>query len=187
MGFAMGGAAGLPLPPHKAQKFTLKYQPGAGYSVLSGQGQQMPMVASFGKNVQPVANYLEAEKTKGLFSKGAGCNWSSLPIMIGSKSYELKASKPGSNQYKFGMFVPIPNNMVFLCVRQDGSVGIGGGGFALAPNCSTPPRKLDGKGDMTMTLIVKFQSRTSASGMLLFEGNSHGNPFFAKAPVSMTR
>ena len=104
----------------------------------------MEMVAGATDDLGSIPDYLNEEEANGLFTPGSGCDWSSLPTMIGSKIYPLEATIAASNLPRGAMIVPIPNNPIFVCVRQDGSVGASGD---MDVDCSSPERNLDGDGE----------------------------------------
>ena len=183
-GFVLSAVGAIPLPAQPGQTLTMQFVSDAGYSTLSGQGQQLVMVGGMPQNVAPVAAYLDEEQAEGFFTPGPGCNWLNQPVMIGSKRYDLTATIPGDSNPAFYMPIPISDAVIIVCVRADGSIEVGEG---FGANCGVPDQELDGEGELNMTLIVKFQSPSSATGVLIFTGNSRGNRFYAKAPITMTR
>ncbi|MCB2048459.1 MAG: hypothetical protein KDE32_09565 [Novosphingobium sp.] len=174
----------IPLPPHKGKRFKIAFDPENGKAVLSGDGQKLDMIAASSKELNKVSRHLDGEDLKGMVDKKAGCDWYSLPIMVGSKMYRLKGVEQGGKP-TWSMFLPIPKKPMYICLREDGRVAgefLGG-----TSECWTEPYEVDAKGDMKMSVIVKFQSATSGGGMLYFEGKSGSYPFAAAAPIKFSR
>lgn len=179
------GGMTIPLPPHKPQRFTLKFDPALGHSELSGEGQKMAMISADAKALDKVSRHLDSDDVSRMVAKGQGCEWYSLPIMVGSKMYKLQAHDPGSKEADWWMYLPFPGKPMLVCLRNDGIAAIDFGGPERV--CETPPHLLDGKGDMKMSLVMKFQSARSGSGVLVFEGKSGKSRFAAIAPITMSR
>jgi hypothetical protein len=185
-GLPVGGIT-IPLPANPPQRFTLTFDPAAGYATLSGEGQSMAMVGATPAELGGVSKYLSSADIDKLITKGKGCAWNALPIMVGSNVYGLDTPATPGGKGRFS-YVGLPGLKVTLCVLPDGSyreatdrdLGVDRG-------CKQEAKPAVRMGDMKMSLIMKFQSSTQGSGVLLFEGQQDESRFTAIAPITMSR
>lgn len=182
-GFARAGTMTFPLPPSRGETIKLKFDPDIGASILSGKNDQILMIAGSDEALKEVSKYLDKEETDGLFTRSTGCDWYALPIMIGSRTYELSGHFPGSDQA--WQALAVPGTGIVVCIMKDGTVTMAN--VSTGEGCIVPDRDIVGDGEMNMTVIVKFQNPNLGTGIVLFEGLSDGITFSARAPITLTR
>jgi hypothetical protein len=200
-GFAAAGAMVLPLPAHPPQTVVLDYDEGAWYATLTGMaGERMVMFPTDENQIEAVVKYLTEADAANLLEIGAGCDWYSLPLMLGSNSYSLNRAggQPGTMRLDIAnisdgtlthlsvcipMHGPEDNDVVY----QVGNNRVGAAMNDCALDDDHPSLLQAGEGQLLMNLLVKFQSTESASGIVIFEGVMNGQRFGAKAPVTLSR
>jgi hypothetical protein len=195
------------LQPHPAQTLHFAFDPEYFVAELTGAapGEKLVLLpvdtpetaeAAVGALGDIISDYLGSVRTD--------CQGHEVPLMIGTNAYSLEragrtpAERPNAIAGSFG------NLGFYYCIN--GSPGAGTsfaivtgrpGRLAGAPpgistdhseNCLhdddfLPPAS----GQMSMSLAVKFQSSTSGTGILVFEGKQNGYEFRAAAPVTLER
>lgn len=195
-GLAVGGVP-IPLPAHPPVAMRLEYDAEGGFAILGGQGQQMVMVPVVTETASAVlGDWFEhfATATEGMDA----CEWYALPTLVGSNVYALKGTtQTGSLQwfddsgavmeYNMGAVFCVGDHAYFLLLQS------GPEGKVLVPGEDTDGSRcadtdvIRSAGDMSMTISLKFDSPSSARGMLTFMGESDGYSFAAWAPITMTR
>lgn len=177
LGESNRGVAGVPLPPHGAQPLGFKYDPQRGVAVLSGQDTPDQMI------LFPVAS-AQAEQAARAFARGDAakaraasthCNPDSLRIFVGTNSYALDRD---AAQHRGGS-----SEAAYFCSM----LGMTGIPPAPVQRACSPRTTEAAHGQMTMTLLVRFQSANAGSGMLYFQGEMEGSHFGAAAPVQLSR
>lgn len=89
-GFAVAGAMMIPLPAHPPQTVVLDYDEQAWHATLTGMaGERLVMFPTDERQIEEVVTYLNEADAANLLQFGAGCDWYSLPLMLGSNSYSL--------------------------------------------------------------------------------------------------
>ncbi|MBV0914114.1 hypothetical protein [Anianabacter salinae] len=206
----------LPLPPHAPLRLTMAYDPETGTSQLTGNGpnEQLIMFPTHESLVPQIQEMVSAADKENLLNIGTDCDWYALPLMVGTNTYSLES--PGfveTGTTVLALFLPgVSNELTQSAIKSTAVCLTGkdkqeiadlmGGGRAqnmidalenvelAGPlfvaqdfGCAVTPSS----GEMTMTLLVKFQSPESGTGMLIFEVNQGGTRAIAKAPVTMSR
>lgn len=203
----------MPLPAHAPLRLTMAHDPATGTSQLTGSGpdEQLIMIATHESLVPQIRELVSAADKEDLLNTGEGCDWHALPLMVGTRTYSLDApassetgtvialALPEGSPESAPMFAPVAcltsrdkqGIVDFLGERSQaafGSLGrIASSGKLYVQHdadCNASPAS---SGDMTMTLLVKFQTPSSGTGMVIFEVNQNGTPAIAKAPVTMSR
>lgn len=195
----------LPLPAHPPQPLTITYDPAAGIATATGAapGETMLLVPTTAQGAAAVVGIIGEQDMEDYLEIGTGCDWYSIPLMIGTNNYSLSSlgidSTPNALVGTFGDIT------AGIC-RDSGEFGIDRGTFD-NPRLRTPNGSIGSfnlvninecpgasrevwsfsEGQMSMSLAVKFQSESSGTGILLFEGMKDGYPFSAKAPVRFSR
>jgi len=205
---AVGVPFPMPLPSHAPVPMKLTYDPETGLANLSGMNsdnrrENMVMFPSLPENLPRVVQALNTAQQEGLFQIGPGCDWYSLPIMVGTNHYSLDSTRVtgigdtpaavsllGDREFVVGIAcISFPEDdealdiVGYLLRRVDGIVKI-------HPVPESPDhclRVTQSSGDMSMTIIVKFQSPNSGIGIVSFKGTSDGHTIKARAPITMTR
>jgi hypothetical protein len=197
-GLAVGGWP-IPLPAHPPVAMRLEYDAEGGFAILSGQGQQMLMVPVVTEIVSDVLGdwfpHFEGS-TEGM----EACDWYALPTLIGSNVYALSGAIPAewarvlgesnaSIEYAVAILCVADRSYIFGVARDIDETDvhpIADGAPDGSTNCEDRgTRSL--QGDMSMTISLKFDSPSSARGMLTFVGESDGYSFAAWAPITMFR
>lgn len=198
-GFAIGGVP-IPLPAHPPVAMRLEYVADGGYAILSGQGQQMAMVPM----VTETATEVLGDWSEHFVSSTEGmeaCDWYALPTLMGSNVYALRGAIPPDMATVLGEYSSSTDSFavgIFACVGGRTPVFIAGGtsegvGYGQADEVLDYSRFCGDKGmrstqgDMSMTISLKFDSPSSARGMLTFSGEYDGYPFAAWAPITLFR
>jgi hypothetical protein len=201
----------LPLPAHPPQPLTITYDPAAGIATATGAapGETMLLVPTTPEGAAAVVGSIGEEDMEDYLEIGTGCDWYSIPLMIGTNIYSLDSlvelspsqdapdNLPNSVYGSFNgiafryCYDPYNPDPVFQTGRQDIPNG-GGPQYNHSCDPSRPDRNVAptirvSEGQMSMSLAVKFQSPSSGTGILLFEGMKDGYPFAAKAPVRFSR
>lgn len=206
----------MPLPPHEPLRLTMAYDPETGTSQLTGNGpdEQLIMFPTHESLVPQIQELVSEADKEDLLNIGEGCNWYALPLMVGTDTYSLDAPASSDGTTVIALALPdelsksMPvrrSTMVCFTSREKQAIGDFISDNATADyvvNTIIPAMEKAGKlyvmddfipctppgtGDMTMTLLVKFQSPNSGTGMLIFEVNQNGTRAIAKAPVTMSR
>ena len=209
-GFAAAGAMVIPLPAHPPKRMALDYTEGDYFATLSAEDGSMVMFPTDPDQIEAVVKHMNEADAANLLEIGTGCDWYALPIMAGSNSYSLdRAEGPPEaialafitgNGPRVGVCVAMPYEAAGLQGGDMNSVSLGDGRNSelevwsmedeSTKGCfpdQEPFRLEAGQGQMVMNLLVKFQSPTSATGIVIFEGQMNGQGFGAKAPVRLTR
>lgn len=186
-GMAITGGPAVPLPAHPPVRMGLEYNSEGGYAILSGQGQQMLMLPTATETASGLLGGLYQNfvtSTEGMDA----CDWYALPTLVGTNAYDLSGhfGPPSGN--------PDGKNLS-LCYDGDHyifnyEVGLYNGvieEIVLKKVGSCDDRDWVDGGDMTMTIALKFDSPSSARGMLSFSGKHGGYRFAAWAPITMSR
>jgi hypothetical protein len=197
-GLAIGGLP-IPLPAHPPVPVTLEYILEGGHAILNAQGQDMLMMPTTTEDASELLGELNqylVTSTEGMDA----CDWYALPTLVGTNLYDLS----------FNLVTPVmdPDPVsIYFCINGT-THGYGVVDFrevtigdqvenvpvldrfrpedqgGLIP-CNIPIGTLPA--GMTMTVALKFDSPSSARGMLTFEGASGPFPFAAWAPITMAR
>jgi len=201
----MGGITAIPLPSHAPVPMKLTYDPETGFANLSGENpdggpENMIMFPSLPENLPTLADYLIAAERERLVEIGSGCDWDFLPIMVGTNRYSLdraEAVETGNMMYAIVGGEAAGGCVFFEETSETRLIGhsllrvideIPVVDLAIGPETSTCERTVrQTSGEFHMTIVVKFQSLNSGAGMVIFEGQSDGHRFAAKAPITLTR
>jgi hypothetical protein len=178
-GIVIGGPR-IPLPAHPPVAVSLQYNSEGGYAILSAQGQEMIMLPTS----TDMATTLLGGMSENFVTSTEGmnaCDWYALPTLVGTSVYDLTTTRyedrppVASADICFNdVFYVFDLNEVGLPVLDPiGTV-------CQLPVGSTP-------GEMTMTVALKFDSPSSARGMLHFQGKTGEYPFAAWAPITLSR
>ncbi len=163
------------------------------------------------ESVEPFLPVLNEAEAEGILDLGTGCDWHSLPLLMGANVHSLfdtdANSRPKAYVAAFG------DRSITLCRDGLASQDCTGGDDYLPPTyfritgthepdgdlvmfkddshycvpSSEVPSPTATPGQMIMNLIVKIRSTSFATGMLVFEGEKDGYTFKAKAPVTLSR
>lgn len=201
----------MPLPPHEPLRLTMAYDPETGTSQLTGNGpdEQLIMFPTHESLVPQIQEVVSEADKEDLLNIGEGCNWYALPLMVGTNTYSLDAPASSEAGTMIALALPealptsAPMSASLACLTrkewqgmtdfvEDNDLISAVEAMLSAPQlyvqpdaeCNVTPAS---SGDMTMTLLVKFQSPNSGTGMLIFEVNQSGTRAIAKAPVTMSR
>lgn len=189
-GIAKAGVMDVPLPDQPPVTLTVEFLAEAGIGFLSGQGQDMiimPMVPGLVDNWATVLPQADQEKYK---KPGASCGWKALRSFIGTTEYVLDGvynGKPPAKIKENMMVGTCKDNPLFditLDVGADLAMAI----LDILPG--VPPINCFGyktEGDMSMTIVARFESPTSGFGHVYFEGKTDVSRFWANAPLTLTR
>ncbi len=213
-GGGLGAVIPFPLPAHPPQSVKIDVDEELGIATLKHAGRELaiiPIAADQVKGATELLNQADADEL--IDTKGA-CNWYSLPLMLGSDTYMLDpAMQPDTDTFIFVRTIdtlesgqPIGVTHIFckggIQSMTDWSIYDPDAEGQLAPDvyvhevpqgeypnsCWREPDPREPKpGEMTMNLLVKFNSPNSGSGILLFMGEMDGYKFAARAPVTLTR
>ncbi|SLN55695.1 hypothetical protein ROA7450_02871 [Roseovarius albus] len=183
--------------------------------ILSGEGQYLLMLpVSTEAAADHISTLVQDEVTADLMPGSASCDWYALPAMIGTTSYSLKSDElepvirpENVHLWQGGVVInicpegekeeelwsSIPDEYRDTSNDTDARIRLSektdlqiyrDEKSACAVHNST-------KGDLDMTLIVKFSSPNSASGIVSFWGKMDAGGqkigFFAQTPVKMSR
>lgn len=203
----------MPLPPHEPLRLTMDHDPETGTSQLTGNGRNEKMIMfptheSLVPRIQDLVNQAEKEN---LLNFGDSCDWSALPLIVGTNSYSLDTPASSETGTAIALALPeglpasAPMSAPLVCLtsrdKQDIVDLLGESSqavFGLVATMASAGKlyvqhdakcnaTLASSGDMTMTLLIKFQNPDSGTGMLIFEVNQNGMRAIARAPVTMTR
>lgn len=204
------GAGTTPFPAPRPTTLEFAYWRNFGFGVLSGDGQSMVMLpADAQATAEHIDGLLSATGLPNLQPTDAECDWYALPAIIGTNEYALQGSGPnapniedfryeGTDNWRSGSithYLSICNREGFehLLNRRDRVPGTDTTldiRPLLVADCPETARA-DGNGKMAMTLILKFDSPNSASGVASFRGKVRAGgqriSFAAETPVWMTR
>ncbi|CAM3853095.1 hypothetical protein [Litorimonas haliclonae] len=193
-GVAMGqGFLPIPLMAHPPQNIDIDVDKEAGLASIQQGGEKIVLAPVAPDGVAEIDTMLRESDAEGMIDTSGGCDWYSLPLMVGSNLYDLSADVKGL--YKNSTTVILGSLGAFMVCRDSN------GPMELARTTSDAPvmvieeyRELCPKrdlvpdeGELVMTLLVKFNGPNSGSGVLLFEGYMNGAFAGAKAPVTLTR
>lgn len=201
-GIAIGGPP-IPLPAHPPVEMGLEYNSEGGYAILSGQGQQMLMLPTSTETASNILGGLNENFVTATEGMDA-CDWYALPTLVGSNWYDLTRIITSQTSPSIGAADGTSAAaMIFFCINdlQYYTVfAVEEGGPVMvevaqdidwtsgppSPNeCNIPIDAVTG--DMKMTIALKFDSPSSARGMLSFRGEQGGYHFAAWAPITMSR
>lgn len=206
----------MPLPPHAPLRLTMTYDPETGTSQLTGNGpdEQLMMFPTHESLVPQIQALVSAVDKEGLLNIGEDCDWYALPLMVGTSTYSLDVPANSETGTAIALALPdglptsAPMSAPLACLTSRDKQGIVNFLGQNSPahkavfdavatmasagklyvqhdaECNATPTS---SGNMTMTLLVKFQSASSGTGMLIFEVNQNGTRAIAKAPVTMSR
>lgn len=182
----------------------------------SGPDEHLVMFPTHESLVPQIQEMVSEADKAGLLNIGDSCDWYGLPLMVGTNSFSLYAPATSETGTAIALALPegLPNSapmsVPLTCLTAQDKQGITaflrenapakdsaaafGAVASLASSgtlyvqhnaaCNVTPAS---SGDLLMTLLVKFQSPTAATGMLIFEMNQNGLQAIAKAPVTMSR
>ena len=202
----------FPLPPQAPVGMTLTYDPDIGAAIMSGDGQQMIMMPTMTETAAQALGP-DFEDLVGSAASGAECDWYALPTLVGTNEYFLSggAIPPEYELLAGGTTRTSGFSAVFLCVngkRIDAFLSFEGKWAIIGPDIGigTKPSHMDEqawqnlkpvsafkcgqnlpKGDMSMTIALKFDSPSSGRGRVVYDGELDGSRFTVVAPVEMTR
>lgn len=227
-GVAVGAGRRIPLPPN-TQTFTIEFDPTIGIADLKG-GSPPQTLALFPTNLTAVeeiiwfvidigedddGNQTERNLLETQLNAGSGCDFYSLPIMLGFNTYAL--TQPAEGLGAYSLEVAVGGNYATLCFSRsevesnidnlrEGDLrrgvevsGESAGEVTGAYFVETDQRDIESRracnldvppptpGTMVMSLVMKFHSANQGTGILQFEGEQGGHKFFARAPVTMSR
>lgn len=173
----------------------------SGTALLEGAApdELLLMLPAGAQNAQIAADALEQEGV-GPTSAG-GCNWASLPLMIGSNVYELRPGPQSPSNGVFGQVLGVGFGYCYNGAAGEGnsSFQIFSGGIGPIPlpvvaqegelEYCNPPAEVPqpAAGQMVMTMVVRFDSPNSGKGVLMFEGQQGPAQFSATAAISFSR
>ncbi|MBC2778577.1 hypothetical protein [Parasphingopyxis marina] len=200
-GLARAAGMAIPLPGHPAQALSLDYDPLSGTALLEGAApdELLVLLPASAEDAGIAAEALA--ENGGAPANGGECNWASLPLMIGSNVYELRPGPQSTNNAVYGQVLGFAFGYCYngSIDPSESSFQIFEGGLGPIPlpvyaeesttnACNPPPEApRPAPGQMVMTMIVRFDSQNSGSGLLLFEGRQGGNSFSATAPITISR
>ena len=199
-GVSMTGMGTHAFPAPEPTTLQFQYLPNYGFGELSGDGQSMLMFPAGG---QATAAYIDGvisqSSLQNVQPNSAGCDWYALPSLVGTNSYVLEGNGNTSidledlrgmmfdgdltiwfcaNTPTYDFFEDIDNEDSFAAAGVDDE------------ECRARSPQ-SGQGDMSMTLFLKFDSPSSASGVASFSGDMRAGRqrirFAAETPVWMTR
>ncbi|MCP5085798.1 MAG: hypothetical protein GY952_03190 [Rhodobacteraceae bacterium] len=186
------------LPPQPPVRLSLEFLPELGIGFLIGQGQEMMMIPARAEYIAAEVGFLSSPEIAEIAADAPDCDWSKLPVIVGTNIYELKqASNESQFKKNFSKVDLDPSTMILVCDGFFDSLPPGvvewidiqdpppGAGPALA-FCPGQPSKA-AKGEMSMTLFLRFSDTDSGSGELIFEGNLNSAHFAARAPITLSR
>jgi hypothetical protein len=194
----------VPLPDQPAVPLKVEFLPEVGIGFLSGQGQQMiilPMVPGLVDNWATALPQADKEKYD---KPGAGCGWKALRSFIATTDYVLGGvfnGKPPANlKGKASELRTCQENPIYDLIlagrvlteeEREQSKKI----FDLTLEQAGVPDELTGincyeikkGGDMSMTIVARFESPTSGFGHVYFEGRTDRSNFAGNAPITLSR
>lgn len=199
-GYTLSGVGQFPLPPQPAQSMEFQYIAHHDIGVLSGQGQHMIMLPG---NAGQMADHLDSllldTGLRDVRQDVSGCDWQTMPSLVGTNHYSLtgRGQEPdilrlmggaGWDGYLGISFCSTGATMETTeMIIGDTTVGVEVLD-ADNPACQQSP---GGRGDMQMTVLLRFDSPNSAAGILSFRGDMRAQGtrirFAAQAPLTMTR
>lgn len=182
----------------------------------SGPGEQLIMFPTHESLIPQIQEMVSEADKAGLLNIGDSCDWYGLPLMVGTNTYSLSAAATSETGTAIALALPeglptsAPMSVPLTCLTgQDkqgitaflqankpakfGAVAVGAVASLASSGtlyvqhdakCNVTP---ESSGDLSMTLLVKFQTPTAATGMLIFEISQNGLQAIAKAPVTMSR
>lgn len=211
-GYGAGGVLPFPLPAQPPQSVWIEVDAGKGIAYLKHDGQKLAIIPVLPSEAMAQEIRLDEAEQKGLLNTGGGCEWYSLPIMLGSNVYELSYAAAKAQGVADGTSIAMvvtEGEVFYACSngrmdRFKSTVSeILGEGVKVVEKSADAPEKAAGVekyceledidtpdprvGEMVMNLLVKFKSPDSGTGILHFKGQYGATVFEAKAPVSLTR
>ena len=179
-----GRAITIPLPPPPVASVNFTYD--AQQRVIDVESadlaEKMIMFPSAPAQQNQASQLLGAQTAGNAAASGSGCDWYSLPIMIGTNHYVSKSVN----------YVHYYSNHAANCAPGATGWGLGGTFYSaefdknmtMEEYCtSTPP----GRFDMEMTIVLRFTNSQSGSGSVHYTGKQDGVNFAASARVTLTR
>lgn len=211
-GYGAGGILPFPLPAQPPQSVWIDVDTGKGIAYLKHDGQKIAIIPVLPSEALAQEMRLDEAEQKGLLNTGGGCEWYSLPIMLGSNVYELSdaAAKAQGGADGTSIAMVVTEGEVFYAC-SNGKMDsfkttvseILGEGVAVVEKSNDAPEKAETinkycemedidtpdprVGEMVMNLLVKFKSPDSGTGILQFKGQYGATVFAARAPVTFTR
>jgi len=176
----------LPLPPPPPVSLNLEFLPEVGVGFLSGQGQQMILMPMLPGLVDGWTDLLPKADKEKYGKTNNGCDWKSLRSIIGTNTYVLEGNLIVMNNKPtyLGKSKPCIDPL-FNALDEKGNetplyylLGIMGG---RCREFQLPP------GEMSMTIVARFNTPYSGFGHVYFEGKKGPSRFAANAPLELFR
>ena len=180
----------LPDQPPVPLKVEFLYDVGVGF--LSGQGQDMiimPMVPDLVDDWAKTLPRADKEKYK---DAGSGCGWTALRSFIGTTDYMMNGvfnGRPQGNIAGSGLDVIIcQENPIYDVFEIDFVEAVAKGILGVTEQLKTFQLRTCARGgDMSMTIVARFESPTSGFGHVYFQGNTDRSRFSGNAPIKLSR
>ncbi len=175
-------AAGMMMPYKAPKGSTIDFEHMEDIGVIFATG--VDQVGEMLIVPAPADSQALANAAVGADQNGGECEWAQLPVLVGTSNY------PNWQQENID-YGPT------ACQRLQGyaqTFDFLTGGSVLGPlspyiysDCPAAPGNTLRDAGMTMTMVVRFASANSASGYLLFDGESDGHDFLAYTPITLSR
>jgi len=175
-------AAGMVMPYKGGKDAVIKFEHMADSGVIFATG--VDQVGEMLVVPAPADQKELANAAVGPNQAGGACNWSQLPVLVGTSNY------PNWEQedVDFGPTAcqRLHNYAQKIDYLTGGSVTGLLGPYSEIP-CPPPAGNTLRSAGMTMTMVARFSSASAGSGYLLFEGESDGHSFVAYTPITLSR
>ena len=193
------GMIPMMLQEQDAVDLKLEYLPNFGFSVLSGQGQEMMMVPADRERALEEIQHQQEQGGEGTYGGGPRCADGTLPVLVGTNDYQLVDASGQEVEYVESS-VPLihtrarcSNDPLFQVLNAAFDPFRTDAGRAADTRsqtsmdlreCDIPPLQ---SGMMRMTIVVEFESWNSGSGYLYFDGEMGDIGFGAIADLTLSR
>jgi|GEM_PF-1622970 len=171
----------MPYKSPKSATIDFEYMEEIGVVFATGVDQVGEMlVVPAPSSVQDLAN-----AAVGTAQSASGCDWSQLPVLIGTSEYPNWEQE--SVDYGPTACQKLQNYAQVFDFLTGGSILAPLGPYIYGECPAQDTGNMLGSAGMTMTMVVRFSSADSGSGYLLFDGQSDGHNFQAYTPVTLSR
>lgn len=190
---ATPGFAAMALPAQPAVRLKMSFVPEQGYSLLTGQGQQMIIVPA---GPSEAAAEIQAQRARdGSTADRAqnACSDAGNPAIVGTNRYRLVESEEiarimGIEAGGVELGTICSNDPLYELLTRyrfpNSPISGEDMGRATEDACRRGPEP---DGDMQMTIVAQFESANFGEGHLYFSGEMNGAYFGAVAPITLTR
>ncbi|SFR44057.1 hypothetical protein SAMN04488005_1986 [Yoonia tamlensis] len=102
-GYGIGGPLPFPLPAQPAQSVRIELNADEGAAYLRHAGQQMAMIPVDAVFARELDFYLSPEEEANILGESDGCDWQTIPLIVGANVYSLVAEADEGPRSRFIM------------------------------------------------------------------------------------